>query len=60
MQWSDSLETNHNFNFKDSKILVNIHDKKHWKIIESSIISNYMIKQRPRLFFWGEGGSTSL
>ena len=32
-----NLETNHSFNFKDSKMLVNIHNKKHWKIVEFSI-----------------------
>ena len=35
-----NLETNHNFNFKDSKILVYICNKKCWKIFEFSIISN--------------------
>ena len=35
-----NLETNHNFNFKDPKMLVYIYSKKHWKIVESSIISN--------------------
>ena len=34
------------------KILVNIHNKKHGKIIELSIISHYdIIKQRPIFFF---------
>ena len=44
----NNLETNHNFNFKDSKILVNLHNKKHRKSVDSSIISNYnSMKQRP-------------
>ena len=34
------LEANHNFNFKDSKMVVNIQNKKHRKIVESSIMSN--------------------
>ena len=40
------LETNHSSNVKDCKML-NIHNKVHRKIVESSIISNYnTIKQR--------------
>ena len=36
-----NLETNHKFNFKDSKTLVNIHIKKA-QIVEFYIISNYI------------------
>ena len=46
-----NLETNHNFEFKDSKMWVNINNKNHQKIVESSIIPNYrIIKQRPGFF----------
>ena len=42
------LETNHKLNFKDSKMLVYIHNKKGQKIVESSIILNYdTVKRRP-------------
>ena len=41
------LETNPNF--KDSKMLINIHNKKHWKIVKSCINYNYdTIKQTPK------------
>ena len=44
-KWNN-WETKHSFDFKDSKMLVNIHFKQHKKIVESSIISNYnTIKQ---------------
>ena len=46
-----NLETNHNFNFKGSKMLVNIHNKKGWRVAESNIISNNnTIEQRPSSF----------
>ena len=42
-----NLETNHNFNFKDYKMVVNIHNKQHRKIVEFIIISKYnTMKQR--------------
>ena len=51
MIWSKILETNHNLNFKDSKMLVYIDSKKAGKFVESCIISNYnTIKQRLRFF----------
>ena len=46
-----NLKVNHDFNFKDSRMLVNIHNKKHWELIESNIILNpSTIKQRPCFF----------
>ena len=46
-----NLETNHDSNFKDSKMLIYIDNKKHQKIVESRIISNHnTIKQRPSSF----------
>ena len=34
----ENLETNHNFNFKDSKSLVDIqNNKKHWKVTKPLI-----------------------
>ena len=43
------IVTNPNFNFKDCKIFVIMHDKQHRKIIESIITSN-SIKQKPGVF----------
>jgi len=44
-------ETNHSFNFKESKLLVRIHNKNERKIVESSTISIFnTIKQRPGFF----------
>ena len=46
-----NLETNHNFDFEDFKMLVYIHNKKYQKIIESSIISNHnTVKQKLGFF----------
>ena len=46
-----NLETNLNLNVKDSKMLLNINNKKQRNIFLSSFISNYnTIKQRPRFF----------
>ena len=43
-----NFKTNPNFNFKDSKMLLYVHNKQHKKIVESRIISNYNdIKQKP-------------
>ena len=43
-----NLDTNHCFNFKIFKMLVNIHNKQLRRIAESSSISNYdTIKHRP-------------
>ena len=36
-----NLETNYNFNFKDSKILINVQSKKHRTIVESRNISHF-------------------
>ena len=45
---NNNLEINNNFSSKDLKILVCIHNKKRWKIVESIIISNLnSIKLRP-------------
>ena len=38
-----NLETNFNFNFKHTKMLVNIHSKQHRKIRECSIIFYYKV-----------------
>ena len=45
-----NLETNQNFNFKDSKILVHIHKKKHQKTVKSNIISNHNTIKETRFF----------
>ena len=41
-----NLEANHKFNFKDYKMLVNMHNKQHRKIVEFNIIflnNNYIL-----------------
>ena len=46
-----NLETNHSFDFKDSKLLVYIHFKKYREMSESRIVSNYnTINQKPDFF----------
>ena len=46
-----NLETNHNFNFKDSKMLLQIRKKKRRKIVATSIISNYNTIKQDCFFF---------
>ena len=40
-----NLETKDSFNFKDSKMIVKVHNNQLRNIVESSIISNHIIKQ---------------
>ena len=45
-----NLETNQNFNFKGSKMLINIHNKHHRNIVESSIIFCYIVLSKTGFF----------
>ena len=46
-----NLETNHDFNFKASKIFVYVHNKQQRKIVDSNIISNYNTINQWLVFF---------
>ena len=46
-----NLETKNSFNFTDSKMLVNIHNKMYINIVESNIISNYNTIKYQHVFF---------
>ena len=41
MHWWNTMKKANSFNIEHSKMQVNIHNKLHRKIVESSIISNY-------------------